>query len=460
MSPIADQPEKSRGLLAVIARPSIATAAPLIVGGLITLAAFEAARRTGSSRIRAEFVQEVQYHLSGLQTKITRDTESLLSVRDLFLLSGKDGEFERIAREMLDRQTAVSTIAWLPIVSHAKRAETEEWARSSGAKEFQFITRGSLGDLMPVPNHTNYHPALFIVPFDNPHIALGQDLGVKAEFQKLLGLARNDGRLRISERFENPASADRSSVNLIAPVHDQDPKPETLLDRQKQIQEYVVGVWNVAGLINQAILDARRDSVHSKAIDQSGGGSDLLHSTLPPSFVLNEDTLHDNGLPDSVYIKDRDGRYLAMNRADQRFVGIQDEIEHSTQRASELCQQMLDYSGQNRHEEQRLDLNATIKQTLPFLRHSTGKHAVDLARASPNQFCLVLMDFSMPVLDGAKASLAIKELNESLPIMLMSGYWEEKATSTFTNGTMASFIKKPFSPEKLRDEVKPAIEKA
>ena len=70
------------------------------------------------------------------------------------------------------------------------------------------------------------------------------------------------------------------------------------------------------------------------------------------------------------------------------------------------------------------------------------------------------MDFSMPVLDGAKASLAIKELNESLPIMLMSGYWEEKATSTFTNGTMASFIKKTFSPEKLRDEVKPAIEKA
>ena len=44
--------------------------------------------------------------------------------------------------------------------------------------------------------------------------------------------------------------------------------------------------------------------------------------------------------------------------------------------------------------------------------------------------------------------------------MLMSGYWEEKATSTFTNGTMASFIKKTFSPEKLRDEVKPAIEKA
>jgi PAS domain S-box-containing protein len=51
------------------------------------------------------------------------------------------------------------------------------------------------------------------------------------------------------------------------------------------------------------------------------------------------------------------------------------QIEQAAQRASELCQQMLDYAGQNQQERQRLDLNSTIKQTLPLLKHSVHKKA-------------------------------------------------------------------------------------
>jgi CheY-like chemotaxis protein len=68
------------------------------------------------------------------------------------------------------------------------------------------------------------------------------------------------------------------------------------------------------------------------------------------------------------------------------------------------------------------------------------------------------MDFSMPLLDGAKASAAIKKIRSSVPIILMSGCWEEKATRSFDAGTLTAFIKKPFSPERLRDAIRTILE--
>jgi two-component system, cell cycle sensor histidine kinase and response regulator CckA len=104
---------------------------------------------------------------------------------------------------------------------------------------------------------------------------------------------------------------------------------------------------------------------------------------------------------------------------------------------------------------------ARILEALGFTTEicTNGKSAVETMRLAPDRYRLILMDFSMPALDGAKASAAIRKINSSIPIILMSGYWEEKATSSFAEHTVSAFIKKPFTPEKLRDEIRAVIEK-
>jgi hypothetical protein len=77
MSPTTDQPEKTTGIFAILAQPAVATLAPILLGTVISLIAFEFAQKAEHSRIRAEFLKEVQYHLGQIRFKITRDTESM-----------------------------------------------------------------------------------------------------------------------------------------------------------------------------------------------------------------------------------------------------------------------------------------------------------------------------------------------------------------------------------------------
>ena len=72
---------------------------------------------------------------------------------------------------------------------------------------------------------------------------------------------------------------------------------------------------------------------------------------------------------------------------------------------------------------------------------------------------LLLTDYGMPVMDGVETYRQIKGMRHDVPIVLMSGYWEEKATENF-GSDLAGFVKKPFVPEQLRDQIKAAINKS
>jgi DNA-binding NtrC family response regulator len=65
----------------------------------------------------------------------------------------------------------------------------------------------------------------------------------------------------------------------------------------------------------------------------------------------------------------------------------------------------------------------------------------------------VLLDVSMPGMDGPETFVKLRELKPDLKIALSSGHSIDDVAASFEGLSVAGFIQKPFQIDSLRDEV-------
>jgi signal transduction histidine kinase/CheY-like chemotaxis protein len=78
-----------------------------------------------------------------------------------------------------------------------------------------------------------------------------------------------------------------------------------------------------------------------------------------------------------------------------------------------------------------------------------GQEAVGLFRADPAKFSAVLLDLTMPHLDGKQAFLEMHRVRPDVRVILMSGFNEEEVVSEFAGKRLAGFLQKPFEVDSL-----------
>ena len=82
-----------------------------------------------------------------------------------------------------------------------------------------------------------------------------------------------------------------------------------------------------------------------------------------------------------------------------------------------------------------------------------GRTGVERFRAEPGQIALVVLDLTMPHMDGEEAFKAIVETRPDARVLLMSGFNEQEAIARFTGKGLAGFIQKPFTLPALREKL-------
>ena len=80
---------------------------------------------------------------------------------------------------------------------------------------------------------------------------------------------------------------------------------------------------------------------------------------------------------------------------------------------------------------------------------SDGLEALELFRTNPGDFDCVVLDLTMPRMDGAEALAALHQLRPELPVLLASGYTEHELSARFKDQTVSGFIEKPYEVETL-----------
>lgn len=87
------------------------------------------------------------------------------------------------------------------------------------------------------------------------------------------------------------------------------------------------------------------------------------------------------------------------------------------------------------------------------LEAGDGVEAVELYKAHARDIILVLLDWTMPRMDGKAAFHALQELNPLAKVILSSGYNQQEAVEAFNGNGPAGFLKKPYQYKDLRTEL-------
>ena len=82
-----------------------------------------------------------------------------------------------------------------------------------------------------------------------------------------------------------------------------------------------------------------------------------------------------------------------------------------------------------------------------------GAEALDILVREGGAFDLLLTDIRMPVMDGIALALAVARDYPDLPILLMTGYADQRERALGLDALIEGVLAKPFTLAELRSEV-------
>lgn len=89
-----------------------------------------------------------------------------------------------------------------------------------------------------------------------------------------------------------------------------------------------------------------------------------------------------------------------------------------------------------------------------------GSKGVEQVRNSAEPFVAVLLDLTMPQMDGEEAFRLMRELRPDLRVIVMSGFNEQDTTHRFVGRGLAGFVPKPFTAEMLLGKINAVLRNA
>ena len=90
----------------------------------------------------------------------------------------------------------------------------------------------------------------------------------------------------------------------------------------------------------------------------------------------------------------------------------------------------------------------------------SGFECLDLFRATPRHFDLVLLDLSMPLMDGEETFQRLRGLRPDVRVMLCTGFVQQERLNHMLSAGLCGFIQKPIGSEQYLKAVRVALQDA
>jgi CheY-like chemotaxis protein len=93
----------------------------------------------------------------------------------------------------------------------------------------------------------------------------------------------------------------------------------------------------------------------------------------------------------------------------------------------------------------------------PCITAVDGEDAVAVFQGRKDDIHAIILDLTMPRMDGIRAAEALRELHPEVPILLSSGYSEAEVGSRLGGVGISGFIQKPYRLDRLRAALKTVL---
>ncbi len=87
-----------------------------------------------------------------------------------------------------------------------------------------------------------------------------------------------------------------------------------------------------------------------------------------------------------------------------------------------------------------------------------GEEGVELFQVLAEKVSAVLLDMTMPIMNGEEAFRRLKAIKPDIQVVLSSGYNEVETMRRFTGKGLAGFIQKPYSSDALAEKMRSVLE--
>lgn len=84
----------------------------------------------------------------------------------------------------------------------------------------------------------------------------------------------------------------------------------------------------------------------------------------------------------------------------------------------------------------------------------SGFEALDIFRRQPHAFQLVLLDLTMPFMDGEETFQRLREIRPNVPVVLCTGFIQRNRLDKLMKDGVAGFLRKPLAPNEIVDHVR------
>jgi signal transduction histidine kinase len=244
----------------------------LILSLFLSLAAFTATRTSEQKRRESEFNERARGPAAAVQQNIDLYLEEIQSIGKFYAASRlvERGEFQAFVQGILSRRRAIEALEWAPRVEGAQRRAFEAEAQREISGDFRILELGEDGRRVAAGRRQVYYPVWYVEPFEHNETALGIDLGANPIYANALGSARARDAIAATRPFPLPREDDGELcvAVLVAIYHGGIAVGDPSQEPGDQVHGFVVGVFRVGDLVDEALERARTGLVEVSLYEQ------------------------------------------------------------------------------------------------------------------------------------------------------------------------------------------------